>query len=73
MTVKKIYGCRIHSKSEQGTDKVVFHKTVEESDKFFAEWVKRFKASTAKVVADGMGHYEDQYIVISKETIEFPE
>lgn len=70
---KKYFGCRLHSKSAQGTDKVYYHKTAEESDAYFADMVKKFKASTAKVVADGMGRYEDQYIVISKENIEFPE
>lgn len=70
---KRYFGCRLHFKGEQGTDKVVYHKTIEESDKFFADKVKMFKASTAKVVADGMGRYEDQYVVISKEDIEFPE
>lgn len=70
---KRYFGCRLHFKSADGADKVVYHKTIEESDKFFADKVKMFKASTAKVVAEGMGRYEDQYVVISKEDVEFPE
>lgn len=70
---KKYFGCRLHFKSAEGTDKVFYHKTAEESDKFFQEKVKMIKASTAKVVAEGMGRYEDQYVVISKEDVEFPE
>lgn len=70
---KKYFGCRLHFKSAQGTDKVYYHNTAEESDAFFARMVKKFKASTSKVVADGMGRYEDRFVVISKENIEFPE
>lgn len=70
---KRYFGCRIHFKSAEGADKVFYHKTAEESGAFFAEKVKMIKASTAKVVADGMGRYEDQYVVISKEDIEFPD
>lgn len=70
---KKYFGCRLHFKSAQGTDKVFYHKTAEESDKFFAEKVKKFKASTSEVVADGMGRYEDRFVVISKEDVVFPE
>lgn len=75
MTAKRFYGCRIHFKNG-GADKVVFHKTIEESDKFFSERVKQFKiipSAAGEPCKEYAGYYEDNCVVVSKEDIEFPD
>ena len=75
MKFKNYYGCRIHFKNG-GADKVVFHKTIEESDKFFAERVKQFNiipSASGGHYKESAGYYEDNCVVVSKEDIEFPE
>lgn len=71
---KTLFGCRIHFKNG-GTDKVVYHNTVEEADAFFAEKAKQFKAffSVGETPVEGPGYYEDDYVVLSKEDIVFPD
>lgn len=73
--MQKVYfGCRIHFKNG-GTDKVVYHKTIEESDAFFASKAKEFKAfaSVGEEALKSVSRYEDDYVVLSKEDIVLPE
>lgn len=78
---KSYFGCRIHFKKD-GTDKVFYQKTIEESDAYFADMVKLSKGvkkmlktvnSACETAKEVPGYYEDEYVVISKEVVEFPE
>lgn len=71
---KSYFGFRIHFK-KYGSDKVFYHKNIEESDALFADMVKQYKTfiSVGETVKDDPGYYEDKYVVISKEDVEFPE
>ena len=72
------YGCRIHFK-KTGSDKVMFFKTIEESDAFFEERKREFRnlpssesGTIVKVKTDYGGRYEDENIVLTKEDIVLP-
>ena len=72
------YGCRIHFK-KTGSDKVMFFKTIEESDAFFEERKREFmnlpssEAGTiVKVKTDYGGRYEDENVVLTKEDMVLP-
>lgn len=78
---KSYFGCRIHFK-DGSTDKVFYQKTIEESDAFFADMVKQSKGvlkmlktanSVGETAIEDSGYYENDYVVISKEDVEFPE
>ena len=72
------YGCRIHSK-KTGSDKVMFFKTIEESDTFFEEKKREFMnfpgsdaGTSVKVKTDYGGRYEDENVILSKENLVLP-
>ena len=72
------YGCRIHFK-KTGSDKVIFFKTIEESDAFFEEKKREFMnfpgsdaGTSVKVKTDYGGQYEDENVVLTKEDLELP-
>lgn len=72
------YGCRIHFK-KTGSDKVMFFKTIEESDAFFEERKREFMnlpsseaGAIVKVKTDYGGRYEDENVVLTKEDMVLP-
>lgn len=71
---KSYFGCRIHFK-KYGSDKVFYQKTIEEADAFFEDMVKELKTviSVGETAKEASGYYEDDYVVISKEDVEFPD
>ena len=76
--LNNFYGCRIHSKKTR-SDKVIFFKTIEESDTFFEEKKREFMnfpgsevGTIVKVKTDYGGRYEDENVVLTKEDLELP-
>lgn len=72
------YGCRIHFK-KTGSDKVMFFKTIEESDAFFEEKKREFMnfpgseaGTSVKIKTDIEGRYEDDHVILSKEDFVLP-
>ena len=76
--ITNFYGCRIHFK-KTGSDKVMFFKTIEESDAFFEERKREFRnlpssesGTIVKVKTDIEGRYEDENVILSKENLVLP-